>query len=60
MVNIQLYYNHTIFTQSPAPQLRYLSYLGTSFSIPCQKKAVPSFISYCVSAVSTSQSSLNL
>ena len=58
-VNIQLSYNHTIFTQSPAPQWRYLSYRGSSFSIPCQQKALPCFIIYCVSAVSTSQSFLS-
>ena len=58
-VNIQLYYNHAIFTQSPEPQRRYLSYRGSSFSIPCQQKAVPCFISHCVSAVSTSQSFLS-
>jgi len=58
-VNTQLYYNHTIFTQSPAQQRRYLSYRGSSFSIPCQQKVAPCFISYCVSAVSTSQSFLS-
>jgi hypothetical protein len=47
------------FPKSPT-QLRYLSYRGASFSIPCHQKSVSCFISHPTTPVSTSQSSLNL